>query len=211
MLVVGIFGSSGSGKTTIASDIANRFNAVIVNMDNFYHNISLDMPERDKYIDNYNFDVPEAIQWNLLKDTIHKLKYGPVDVFEYDFNIHTHSNNVIRIDSTDSDYIIVEGIHAWMLADICDLLIYVNTDLDECFRRRLQRDMKERGRTDVDGIVDNWDKKVKPAFHKYIIANEYRAHVKVRNEHPHKISHMNVLYSVVECLGKYPMPEIVYE
>lgn len=209
VLIIGIFGSSGSGKTTIANKLVEKFNAVIVNMDNFYYGIDKNMSNRDEYIKSYNFDLPDAINWTSLRNTIHELRYRPVTIDQYDFTIHTHSeDSKIYVDSSDSEYMVVEGIHAWKLADICDLLVYVNTDLDECFRRRLDRDERERGRTDTGEIISNWDKKVKPAYREYILPNAYKAHFELRNEDPHKHAHLNCLYSIVELLGKYPLYEI---
>lgn len=209
VLVIGIFGSSGSGKTTIAKEIMRKFNAVLVNMDNFYYGIAKDIPDRENFIKTYNFDLPSAITWDLVRDVIYQLQYHPVDMPEYDFATHTHSDKSrVYMNSTGCDYIIVEGIHVWKLADLCDLLVYIDTDLDECFRRRLNRDKFERGRIDDNEIASNWDKKVKPAFREFILPNAYKAHFTLRNEEPHKIAHLNCLYSIIECLGKYPLPEI---
>lgn len=209
MKVIGVFGSSGSGKTTIARYISKIFKCVVLSIDNFYYGINPDMPNREEYISEYNFDDPKAINWKLLRSTIEKLKKGSVVIDVYDFATHTHNGNQLLLDSKDIDYIIVEGIHTWMISDICDLLVYIETDLDECFRRRLCRDMEERGREDMREIIKVWDKKVKPAYHKYIQANSYRAHLTVRNEDPYREPHLAILCSTIKCLGEFYMPKIV--
>ncbi|CAK7198146.1 Uridine kinase [Sporothrix eucalyptigena] len=150
--IIGIAGSSGSGKSSIARSIVNQLNlpwVVILSMDSFYN--SLD-PEssRKAFLNEFDFDAPEAIDFDALLQTLEDLKAG-------------------RLEGTTSIYsphvVILEGIlalHDQRILDMMDMKIFCDEDADVFIR-----DVKERGR-DVEGIIKQWLTFVKPNFVKYV-------------------------------------------
>ncbi|KAL1911341.1 Uridine kinase [Sporothrix stenoceras] len=155
--IIGIAGSSGSGKSSIARSIVSQLNlpwVVIVSMDSFYN--SLD-PEssRKAFLNEFDFDAPEAIDFDALLLVLEDLKAG-------------------RLEGTTSIYsphvVILEGIlalHDQRILDMLDMKIFCDEDADVCLSRRIIRDVNERGR-DIQGIIKQWLTFVKPNFVKYV-------------------------------------------
>ncbi|CAK7220872.1 Uridine kinase [Sporothrix bragantina] len=169
--IIGIAGSSGSGKSSIARSIVNQLNlpwVVILSMDSFYN--SLD-PEssRKAFLNEFDFDAPEAIDFDALLKTLEDLKAGRrAEIPIYSFTEHK------RLKGTTSIYsphvVILEGIlalHDQRILDMCDMKIFCDEDADVCLSRRILRDVQERGR-DVEGIIKQWLTFVKPNFVKYV-------------------------------------------
>lgn len=168
-LCIGVAGGTGSGKTTVANEIVRRVGRdqiVIVNQDRYYHDLAhLDGHQRSQH----NFDHPNAIEERLLKKHIAFLKAGkPAPLPVYDFARH------VRVDATEwadpQPVILVEGILILAIPPIRDLLdvkIFVDTDADLRFIRRLQRDMAERGRT-VDSVVEQYLATVRPMHLEFV-------------------------------------------
>ena len=168
VFVIGIAGGSGSGKSTFAKRLKERFpdDVALVSCDNYYLARD-DMPfeERTKL----NYDSPEAFEFNLMIRQITDLKAGknilcPV----YDFSRHTRSDRVLEIPA--KPVILIDGILIFAepkLRQIMDMRIYVETDADERILRRARRDMVERGR-DLDGIIDQYLATVKPMHNQYV-------------------------------------------
>ncbi|OAA68331.1 uridine kinase [Niveomyces insectorum RCEF 264] len=163
--IIGISGSSGSGKSSIARTIVNQLNlpwVVILSMDSFYK--SLDPASSEKaFLNEYDFDSPEAIDFDALLHTLQDLKAGKrAEVPVYSFTEHK------RLEATTPIYsphvLVLEGILAF--ADVRNQ-IFCEEDPDVCLSRRIIRDVKERGR-DVEGIIKQWLKFVKPNFIKYV-------------------------------------------
>ena len=168
VFVIGIAGGSGSGKSTFAKRLKERFpdDIALVSCDNYYLARS-DMPFEERKLQNY--DSPEAFEFDLMIQQIMDLKNGK-DVLcpVYDFTLHTRSDQVIEIQS--KPIVLIDGILIFaepQLRQIMDMRIYVETDADERILRRARRDMVERGR-DLDGIIQQYSATVKPMHNQYV-------------------------------------------
>ena len=145
-VIIGIAGASGSGKTTIANRISKELDsdAVLVNHDAYYKDFKhLSLEERSKL----NFDHPDALDTDLMIEQLIALKKGvPIEKPEYDFTTHSRKETTLTIPPVS--VVIVEGILIFTeprLRDLFDIKIFVDTDLDLCLIRRIERDVKERG------------------------------------------------------------------
>jgi uridine kinase len=162
-LVIAIAGGSGSGKTTVAQAILDRVGRdriAYLPHDAYYKDLS-DLPQNQRH--EVNFDHPDSRESNLLIEHIRQLKKRlPVDLPIYDFKNHTRTTQTIRIDP--QNVILVEGILIYVektLRDLFDVKIFVDTDADIRFIRRLQRDITERGRT-TDTVIHQYMQTVRP-------------------------------------------------
>ena len=168
VFVIGIAGGSGSGKSTFAKRLKERFpeDIALVSCDNYYL-ARTGMPFEERKRQNY--DSPEAFEFDLMIQQITDLKNGksvlcPV----YDFSLHTRSERVIEIQP--KPIILIDGILIFAeprLRQIMDMRIYVETDADERILRRARRDMAERGR-DLDGIIEQYLATVKPMHNQHV-------------------------------------------
>ncbi len=169
-IIIGITGGSGSGKTTIAHEIANQIEAndriVIMTQDSYYKdNTGLPMSERQKI----NYDHPNAFDMPLLEVQLNQLLHRKsIEMPTYDFTEHTRSDKTVHINP--ADIIILEGILVLFneeIRNLMDIKVYVDTDDDIRFIRRLERDMKERGRS-LDSVINQYLTTVKPMYHQFI-------------------------------------------
>uniref|UniRef100_A0A8C7T4X0 Uridine-cytidine kinase n=1 Tax=Oncorhynchus mykiss TaxID=8022 RepID=A0A8C7T4X0_ONCMY len=169
--VIGLCGGSASGKTTVARKIIEALDVpwvVLLSMDSFYKVLT---PEQQVTAasNDYNFDHPDAFDFGLLAHTLRKLKLGKsVKIPVYDFTTHGRQKDWKTV--YGASVIIFEGIMAFAdkeLLQLLDMKIFVETDSDIRLVRRLQRDITERGR-DIDGVIKQYNKFVKPAFEQYI-------------------------------------------
>lgn len=169
-LVIGIAGGTGSGKTTVAEWIARELGpdrVVVLVQDNYYKDLShLSFEERAAW----NFDHPNAIDAALMARQVAELKAGrAVDVPIYDFMTHTRvADRTIRVEPRES--VIVEGILVLEMDEIralMDVKLYVETDDDMRFIRRLRRDVNERGRS-VDSVIEQYLDTVRPMHREFV-------------------------------------------
>jgi uridine kinase len=169
--IVGVAGSSGSGKTSLAVEIVKSLNlpwVIILSIDSFYKSLT---PEQNAlaHLNEYDLDSPDSIDFDLLVERLHDLKQGKrTDIPIYSFQEHQ------RLDKTVSIYsphvILLEGILALndpRVLELLDIKIYVEADADVCLSRRIVRDVRERGRT-IEGTVKQWFRYVKPVFQRYV-------------------------------------------
>lgn len=168
VFVIGIAGGSGSGKSTFARRLKERFpdDIALVSCDNYYLARS-EMPFEERKKQNY--DAPEAFEFDLMVGQIMDLKNGK-DVLcpVYDFAQHTRSDRVVEIKS--KPVILIDGILIFAepkLREIMDMRVYVETDADERILRRARRDICERGR-DLDGVIEQYLATVKPMHNQYV-------------------------------------------
>jgi len=169
MIIVGIGGGTGAGKTTLATRIAERVGVgrvMIIHQDSYYLDRG-DMPlsERRKV----NFDHPDAFDMELLISQMEQLKSGqPIEQPVYDYRAHTRSPEERTIEPTD--FVVLEGILVLQppsLRRLVDIRIYVDAPDDVRFIRRLQRDMRERDRS-VDEVVEQYHDTVRPMHLKFV-------------------------------------------
>lgn len=168
-MVIGVTGGSGSGKTTVSQDIIKRLageSVVMIPQDAYYHDQS------DKNMDERrmtNYDHPDSLDNELLISQLKQLlERKTIEQPVYDYTNHTRSTKKVTIQP--ADVIILEGVLLFTEAKLRDLLnikIYVDTDDDLRFIRRMQRDIVERGRT-VDSVVNQYLETVKPMYHQFV-------------------------------------------
>ncbi|KAL2266885.1 hypothetical protein VTJ83DRAFT_4162 [Remersonia thermophila] len=169
--IIGIAGSSGSGKSTLSHAIVNKLNlpwVVILSIDSFYK--SLDAESSKKAFQNeYDFDSPDALDFDVLVDRLRDLKAGKrAEIPVYSFEKHARLNQTTSIYSPH--VLILEGIFALYdprVLELLDMKIFCEADADVCLSRRILRDQRDRGR-DLEGIIKQWFKFVKPNFEKYV-------------------------------------------
>jgi len=162
-LVIAIAGGTGSGKTTVAQAILDRVGRdriAYLPHDAYYKDLSRLLPEQRTAV---NFDHPDSLETSLLMQHIITLKScKAVDLPVYNFKDHTRTSEVKTI--APQPVILVEGILIYVdkeLRDLFDIKIFVDTDADLRFIRRLQRDISERGRT-TDSVIQQYLNTVRP-------------------------------------------------
>ncbi len=168
-LVLGIAGGSGSGKTTVANEILDRVGAsriAFLPHDAYYKDIShLSFNQRVAI----NFDHPDSLETSLLIEHVQTLKKGqPIELPVYDFKTHSRTQKTILVEP--QPVILVEGILIFAeraLRELFDVRIFVDTDADIRFIRRLQRDITERGRT-TTSVIEQYYKTVRPMHLEFV-------------------------------------------
>jgi uridine kinase len=168
-IVIGVAGGSGSGKTTVVRRIVESLGSdqvTVLDHDRYYRDRNdLRLEERAAL----NYDHPDALETDLMVEHLHQLKAGrPVDVPLYDFTRYA------RLDATEPApprrAIIVEGILVFVdaaLRALMDIKVFVDTDDDTRFIRRLQRDVAQRGRT-MESVIDQYQSTVKPMHLEFV-------------------------------------------
>ena len=168
ILVIGIAGGTGSGKTTLMDNIIGQFRDVVtvLSHDNYYKRRD-DLTYEQRC--GINYDEPDAPETDLMAVHLDKLRHGEaIDCPVYDFTQHNRSNETVRI--VPKNVIIVEGILIFEnkpLRDLMDIKIFVDTDADVRLCRRILRDVKKRGRS-LDSVLSQYQNTVKPMHEKYV-------------------------------------------
>lgn len=168
-IVIGIAGGSGSGKTTVVHSILKRVGAhqiAFLPHDAYYRSLAdLDPQQRDRI----NFDHPDSLETELMVQHIHQLKnWEPVLLPVYDFAHDRRTDKTVLVEPRR--VILVEGILIFYEAELrklFDVKIYVDTDADLRFIRRLQRDIIERGRT-TESVVQQYLSTVRPSHLEFV-------------------------------------------
>jgi uridine kinase len=171
MSIIGVAGSSGSGKTSLAIEIVKELDlpwVIIMSIDSFYKSLNEEQ-NRLAHLNEYDLDSPASIDFDLLYERLKQLKQGKrVDIPVYSFPLHQ------RLDETVSLYsphvVILEGNLALTdprVLEMLDMKIFVEADLDLCLSRRIVRDVRDRGR-DIEGIIKQWFDWVKPVYLKWV-------------------------------------------
>jgi len=168
-MIIGISGGTGSGKTTAARRIIDSIgeaNVLYLQQDSYYRNLA-DMP-RD-FRDRVNFDHPDALDGELLLNHLEALRAGePIECPVYDFVTHTRRPESVHVEALP--VIIVEGIlvfHDARMRRLMDMKIFVDCDPDIRFIRRLERDIRERGRS-VESVVEQYTATVRPMHLQFV-------------------------------------------
>ena len=169
MIIIGIAGGTGSGKTTVVKKIMERFQpdeVVLLPQDSYYKDSS-NVPVEERQ--NINFDHPDAFDWALLSKHISMLKKGEsIEQPIYSYITCTRHKETIHIEP--KEVVIIEGILAlWdkKLRSLMDLRIFVDADPDERLIRVIQRDVIERGRT-AEAVMDRYIRVLKPMHMEFI-------------------------------------------
>ena len=182
MLIIGIAGGTGSGKTTVVRKIVESLPAgevVLLPQDSYYKDSS-HVPVEERQ--NINFDHPDAFDNALLIYHLQELKAGrAIDCPVYDYSNHNRSDKVQHIEP--APVLIVEGILPFVEPELCELFdykIYVDTDADERILRRILRDVKERGRS-LDSVIHQYLTTVKPMHEAFVEPSKRNADIIIPN------------------------------
>jgi uridine kinase len=168
-LVIGIAGGSGSGKTTVANVILERVGTqhiAYLPHDAYYKNLN-NLPHSQRAM--VNFDHPDSLDTPLLIEHVKQLiNSQPIDLPVYDFKIHTRTTLTLRINP--QPVVVIEGILIFaepVLRELMDVKIFVDTDADIRFIRRLQRDISERGRS-TESVIQQYLSTVRPMHLEFV-------------------------------------------
>lgn len=177
-LTIGVAGGTGSGKTTVADVILDRVGKqriAYLPHDAYYRDLGKLPPDQKAAM---NFDHPDSLETELMISHIEQLKQGkPVEIPIYDFSTHSRTKRTIRV--KPHPVIIVEGILLFAdkkLRELLDVKIYVDTDPDIRFIRRLQRDITERGRT-TENVIQQYLTTVRPMHLEFVEPSKRYANV----------------------------------
>ncbi len=177
VLVIGIAGGTGSGKTTITRKLMQRFGAdvSVIYHDNYYkahHNMPYE--ERAKL----NYDQPDAFDTDQLIEAVRALKKGRSVICPvYDYSIHDRSEKTVTVQP--ARVVIVEGILIFENKELCSLLdikVFVDADADVRILRRIVRDVRDRGRS-LESVVSQYLSTVKPMHEKYVEPSKRNADI----------------------------------
>lgn len=201
-LVILVSGGSASGKSTVVQEILDKAgleDVIIINHDDYY----LDqghIPLEQRYLTNY--DHPRSLDNELLYQHLKDLiDFKPIDKPVYDFVKLTRSDEIEHIEP--KKIIIVEGILILenpKIRELSDINLFVELDDDTRFIRRMLRDMNERGRS-LENIISQYQKTVKPMFHKYIKPTKRYADVLIPNDTKHHIAVDLIVTKIKQILG----------
>lgn len=169
MVIIGIAGGTGSGKTTVVNKIINSFPAgevAVIPQDSYYKDSSHIPPEERSKI---NFDEPDAIEWTLLEQHLEDLRNGKaVEMPTYSYISCTRQEETVHVEPRD--VIIIEGILVLSqpeLRNCMDVKVFVDADADDRLIRVISRDCIQRGRT-AQMVIDRYQEVLKPMHDMYI-------------------------------------------
>ncbi len=201
-LVIGIAGGSGSGKTTVAQEILQRVGPdriAFLQHDSYYKDLSGLPPAQRAEV---NFDHPYSLETELLIQHIASLRAGKaVEVPIYDFSNHSRTAQTFTVQPRR--VILVEGILIFTeaaLRDMFDVKIFVDTDSDMRFIRRLERDIKERGRT-TESVIKQYQLTVRPMHMEFVEPSKRYADI-IIPEGGHNTAALDMVVARVEALLK---------
>ena len=168
-LIIGVAGGSGSGKSTVARNVAQALQAesvAFIDMDAYYRNFAhLPLAERRQI----NWDHPDAFDWELLVDQLARLSQGEsIEKPVYDFVSHTRSDRCVIV--PPAQVVVIDGILLFSdsrVRDLCDVKVFVDADADVRLIRRIRRDIAKRGRP-LDEILDQYLTTVQPMHLQFV-------------------------------------------
>jgi len=199
-LVIGIAGGSGSGKTTVAQEILQRVGPdriAFLQHDSYYKDLSGLPPVQRIQV---NFDHPNSLETELLIQHIASLRDGkPVEVPIYDFSTHSRTSQTYTVQPRM--VILVEGILIFTepaLREMFDVKIFVDTDSDLRFIRRLERDITERGRT-TESVIKQYQSTVRPMHMEFVEPSKRYADV-IIPEGGHNTAALDMVVARIEAL-----------
>ncbi len=198
MLIIGIAGGSGSGKTTVVNAIVDRLKemVVVIPQDSYYKDSSHLSAEEKKYM---NFDHPDSIDFDLLNEQLRELRAGKTieqPVYSY---ITCSRSKTETVTVKPAEVIIIEGILIFTckeLRDQMDIKIFVDADDDDRLMRVMARDILERGKT-VENVIERYSRTVKPMYLQFIEPSKRYADVIIPQGGHNKVA-IDVLTATIE-------------
>lgn len=203
MLLIGIAGGSGSGKTTVVKAITEKLNqrVVVIPQDSYYKDSSHLSEEQKR---NQNFDHPDAIDFRLLQSQLAELKAGKTieqPVYSY---ITCSRSKTETVTVEPADVIIIEGILIFTckaLRDLMDIKIFVDADDDDRLMRVMARDIAERGKT-IDWVIERYTKTVKPMYLQFIEPSKRYADIIIPQGGHNKVAIDVICATIEKALAK---------
>jgi len=197
MLIIGIAGGTGCGKTTVVNKIIKQLptdEVCVISQDSYYkETVNLTYEERS----NINFDHPRAIDFDLIVDHLKRLKKGEtIEQPVYSFITHNRTTDTVK--THPRKVIIVEGIlilNNEALRKLFDIKIFVHADTDERLIRRIRRDITERGR-DIDEVLNRYQDTLKPMHLQFIEPTKNFADIIIPNN-KHNTVAIDVVRTVI--------------
>jgi uridine kinase len=198
MLILGIAGGTGSGKTTVVDQMVHEYpdhEVTVISQDSYYKDTSnLTYEERVKI----NFDHPESIDFNLLEQHLLALKAGEtIDQPVYSFVEHNRTDKTVK--TAPSKVVIVEGILILTMPrirDLFDIKVYIDCDSDERLIRRLNRDIADRGR-DLKEVLNRYQNTLKPMHQQFIEPTKAYADVIIPTNRFNQVG-VKILRSIID-------------
>jgi len=198
MLIIGIAGGTGSGKTTVVNQILNEIperEVAVISQDSYYKETpELSYEERTKI----NFDHPRALDFSLLVEHLKELRKGNV-IEQPVYSFVTHNRTKDTVITHPTKVLIIEGILIFNnpeLRDLCDIKIFVHADTDERLIRRLKRDIQERGR-DMHEVLNRYQDTLKPMHQQFIEPTKNFADMIIPNDRYNTVA-VNIVRTVIK-------------
>lgn len=189
MLLIGITGGTGCGKTTVVNQIIEELplgQVSVISQDSYYKDLShLSYEERTKV----NFDHPKSLDFDLLKDHLSQLKEGKT-IMQPTYSFVEHNRLPVTIPIAPCKVLIVEGILIFShpdLRNLFDIKIYVHADSDERLIRRIKRDISERGRT-IEEVLNRYQTTLKPMHQEFIEPTKEYADIIIPNNRHNRVA-----------------------
>lgn len=180
--LIGVAGPSCAGKTELSRALKAKLNAALLPLDAYYFDLSdRTLEERARF----NFDMPSALDHDLFLAQLRQLADGSaIEVPVYDFSTHTRTSRTERIEARD--FMVVEGLFVLYWSDIRSLFgtkVFVDLEDRACLERRIQRDVRERGRTE-ESVIDQFKQTVAPMANLYVRPTRANADIVVAGDSP---------------------------
>lgn len=199
-VIIAVAGGSASGKTTVVNEILSKLDlksVAIIKHDDYYKN-QADMSLEQRY--KVNYDHPSSLDNDLLVNDIKRLLDGEtIEKPMYDFERYTRSTETETI--SPKKVIILEGILILTderIRNLADIKLFVELDDDTRFIRRLQRDLKDRGRS-VESVIEQYQNTVKPMHFKYVKPTKRFADVIIPNDYNHGVA-VDIIVSKIQMI-----------
>lgn len=178
--IIGIAGGSGSGKTYLAQSVAGELGATVISVDAYYRDLSHMTPEERA---RQNVDHPDSIDFELFRTQVQQLASGnAIQMPVYDFRTHTRSDQTVHVDG--KGIVVVEGLFALYDSLLCEALalkVFVELESASRLERRMERDIRERGRT-RECVTRQYRETVQPMYEQYIEPTRKRADLVLRGD-----------------------------
>lgn len=202
VMILGIAGGTGSGKTTLTRRLKERFGdeVSVVYHDNYYKRRD-DLTYEERCAINY--DHPNAFDTDMLLEHLAQLKAGKaVECPVYDFTVHNRSDKTVLVQP--APVIIVEGILLFAFPELCDLMdikVFVDTDADVRILRRIVRDVNKRGRT-LESVISQYLTTVKPMHEQFVEPSKRKADIIVPEGGKNTVALEMLVHRVSSHLGR---------